>query len=941
MAIYSNKGNHRLRDVSKIIGITLISVFSVLLLNLLFNIIPFINKFFLGFFGLFSYAIFISLIVYGILLIKHKKISINKIDVVLFALWLFFFICILQVATSTQFLSTYGKYLADVYSHKYTAGGLLFGIFVYPLHYMTYTLASYIILSIALVVVTAIIIDRILTQKQIKKVTLSKTQVDEDEEEDIVFSNREEITENTKPKFDDDIFVTDDYDIKNDIVEKTVKEKDKDKARKILGLSSDMEEDDQQTTISDNQPFNFSTAQKRGINKTEYIQTPYNPFEESDNPSYNSNDRRRSFVVHDDDFEIEDSYTKIEEPKKKKEVSDSKRKALEFLQATKGKYKPMDEDIEEEKENFDIYDNNFSMEEYKGNREKYTSANTTNNINYFDLSSDDEDDDEDDMFSFDNIDAEEVDYKSYTAPQQRPYTMETKSEIVRPKTYVQVDINEVSRKSQKPKKLPKPSKYIAPDTSILRDYGNSANVDQARLEMKARKLEETLESFRIPAKITNIIVGPAFTRYELQMPPGISVNKINPLVDNIAMSLESYGNIRTEIPIPGKNAFGIEVPNEKITTVGLREVLESHNFQSAKNPLTYALGKDIGGECRISAIDDAPHMLIAGSTGSGKSVCLNAMLISLLFKTSPEDVRIILIDPKQVEFTLYNGVPHLLIPKVITAPDKALDAMCWCVDEMERRFSLFSQYMVRNIKEYNNLEEVRTRMQEKMPYIILVVDELADLMTNNKKEFEEKINKLAAKCRAAGIHLVLATQRPSVDVVTGTIKNNLPSRIAFAVSSFNDSRTILGEGGAENLLGKGDMLFALQGKPMSRIQGAFITNEEVNDVINFVKENNDAYFDDEIEDKMFNRNQGIGGFEAEPTAEMFDPLMKEALRNVIKSNNVSVSKLQRMFSIGFNRAGRMVDQMEAAGYVSAKDNKNNRVIFITQQEFEEKFGEDL
>lgn len=936
MAIYSNKGNHRFRDASKIIGIVLISVFSVLLLNLLFNVIPFLNKFFLGFFGLFSYALFTAMIVYGILLLNNKKITINRTDCILFALWLFVFICILQIATSSQYFSSYGKYLIDVYASKYTAGGLLFGIFVYPLQSLTYTLASYIILIIALVVVSAVLLDRIITQKQIKKVTLEKTQV-VDDEDDVVFSNKEDFIEKPQPKFDDDIFVDDDYAIKNDIVEKTVRDKDKDKARKILGLSAEYnDESEEGPEINEDQPFNFSTAQRSGMNKTQYIKTPYNPFENNDIES-DMGDRRRSFVVHDDDFDIEEQQQFTEQPRKKKEVSDSKKKALEFLQATKGQYKPMDEDKEE---TFDIYDKNFSMEDYKGNREKYDNANSSNNFNLFDLSDGDEDEEENEL-DFSSIDAEEVDYKSYSAPTQRPYTMETKSEIVRPKAYVQVDINEVSRKSQKPKRLPKPSKYNIPDTSILRDYGNSADVDKARLEMKGRTLEKTLESFRIPAKITNIIVGPAFTRYELQMPPGISVNKINPLVDNIAMSLESYGNIRTEIPIPGKNAFGIEVPNEKITTVGLREVLESDNFQLSKKPLTYALGKDIGGECRVSAIDDAPHMLIAGSTGSGKSVCLNAMLISLLFKTSPEDVRIILIDPKQVEFTLYNGVPHLLIPKVITAPDKALDAMCWCVDEMERRFSLFSQFMVRNIKEYNNLEEVKSRIQEKMPYIILVVDELADLMTNNKKEFEEKINKLAAKCRAAGIHLVLATQRPSVDVVTGTIKNNLPSRIAFAVSSFNDSRTILGEGGAENLLGKGDMLFALQGKPMSRIQGAFITNEEVNDVINWVKDNNEAYFDDEIEDKMFNRNQGLGGFEAEPTAEMFDPLMKEALRNVIKSNNVSVSKLQRMFSIGFNRAGRMVDQMEAAGYVSAKDNKNNRVIFITQQEFEEKFGEDL
>ncbi len=941
MAIYSSKQNKLKKEKIQKVGISLIVIFSVLLLNLLFGIIPFINSFFLGFFGLFSYALFLSMIVLGVLFLNKKRITTNKKDIVLYVLWLFFFMCILHLATSVGAGETYGEYLSSVYAKKYTAGGLFIGIFVYPLYSLTYALASYVLYAVVLTILTAIIIDRIITRRNIKNVTLSKTQVDD--HEDLLDPNYEEVVQNTpsKPKYDDNIFVDDDYEVKNDLVENSVRDKDKDKARKILGLATDDEDD---VVSTDETPstskFDFNTAQKLGMDKNDYIKTPYNPFD-----SISSGQNKRSIMVHDDEFDLEKE-SPVETKTTKPEMTEAKKKSLEFLKATIGEYSPLESDKKKE-EQYDIYDQNFSMEDYKGNKEKYNSSSPNFNFNLNtnfndDMVTDDSDSDEEiNELSFDDIDAKEVDYKAYTAPTTRPYTMENKVEIAKPKTYMQVDINEISRKAEKPKKLPKPSRYIAPDLSLLRDYNINNVVNREELEIKGERLEKTLEAFKIPAKITNITVGPAFTRYELQMPLGIPVSRINPIIDNVSMSLESFGNIRTEIPIPGKNAFGIEVPNPKITTVGLRDILASDNFQKAKNPLTYALGKDIGGECRVSAINDAPHLLIAGSTGSGKSVCLNAMLISLVYKTSPEDVRIILIDPKQVEFTLYNGLPHLLVPKVITAPDKALDALSWCVDEMERRFSLFSQFKVRDIKEYNNLEEVKSRIQEKMPYIIIIVDELADLMTNNKKEFEEKINKLAAKCRAAGIHLVLATQRPSVDVVTGTIKNNLPSRIAFAVSSFNDSRTILGEGGAENLLGKGDMLFALQGKPISRIQGAFITNEEVDDVISFVKENNEAYFDDEIEDKMFNRNNGGIGFDAEPTAEMFDPLMKEALRNVIRSNNVSASKLQRMFSIGFTRAGRIVDQMEAAGFISAKDSKNNRTIFITQQEFEEKFGEDL
>lgn len=937
MAIYSSNQNKLKKETIQKVGISLIVVFSVLFLNLLFGVIPFINSFFLGFFGLFSYPLLLSQIVLGVLFLCKKRITTTKKDIVLYVLWLFFFMSILHLATSTGLDDSYGNYLSAVYKHKYTAGGLLMGIFVYPLYSLTYALASYILYAVVLVVLTAVIIDRMITRRNLKNVTLSKAQVHQ--EEDVLDDNFEEVVQSTpqKPKFDDDIFVSDDYEVKNDLIEKTVRDKDKDKARKILGLS-DEDEQTSNAPVPQSNKFDFLTAQKMGMDKNQYVKTPYATLDDQTIDSKN----KPSIMVHDDEFDLEQNGVVDTKPAKP-EMTESRKRSLDFIKATIGEYNPLESDKKSPKQEFDIYDQNFSMEEYKGNKEKYNSLDTNFNLNTdFNAQYKEEPVEEIAELSFDDIDAKEVDYKSYSAPTTRPYTMQTKVEGVKPKTFMQqVDINEISKKVEKPKKIPKPMRYVAPDLSLLRDYNTNDTIDREALALKGEQLERTLEAFKIPAKITNITVGPAFTRYELQLPLGIPVSRVNQIIANISMSLETSGKIRTEIPIPGKNAFGIEVPNAKVTTVSLRDVLASDNFLKNKSPLTYALGKDIGGECRVSTINDATHMLIAGSTGSGKSVCLNAMLISLIYKSSPEDVRIILVDPKQVEFTLYNGLPHLLIPNVITAPDKALDALSWCVDEMERRFSLFSQFKVRDMKEYNNLEEVKSRLQEKMPYLIVVVDELADLMTNNKKEIEEKINKLAAKCRAAGIHLVLATQRPSVDVITGTIKNNLPSRIAFAVSSFNDSRTILGEGGAENLLGKGDMLFAIQGKPISRIQGAFITNEEVNDIVNFVKEHNEADFDEEIEEKMFNRNNGGIGFEAEPTAEMFDPLMKEALRNVIRSNNVSASKLQRIFAIGFTRAGRIVDQMEAAGFISAKDSKNNRTIFITQQEFEEKFGEDL
>ena len=302
----------------------------------------------------------------------------------------------------------------------------------------------------------------------------------------------------------------------------------------------------------------------------------------------------------------------------------------------------------------------------------------------------------------------------------------------------------------------------------------------------------------------------------------------------------------------------------------------------------------------------------------------------------------ILVDPKQVEFTLYNGMPHMLVPNVITSPEKAMQALDWVIAEMERRFSLFSQARVRNLDEYNNTEEVISELNEKLPYIVFIIDEIGDLMLNNKKEIEEKITKLTQKSRAAGIHLIVATQRPSVDVITGKIKANLNSRIAFAVASFADSKTILDQAGAEKLLGRGDMLYSPIDKPEpTRIQGAYVTNEEVEAVVEYVKEHNEADFDEEIEDAMFNKKQG--GFNAGGPAshQEFDPLLKDACRLIIKTGSVSTSKLQRAFGLGFPRAGKIVDQMEAAGFISAPDSKKLRTIFITQQEFEERFGEDL
>ena len=462
---------------------------------------------------------------------------------------------------------------------------------------------------------------------------------------------------------------------------------------------------------------------------------------------------------------------------------------------------------------------------------------------------------------------------------------------------------------------------------------------------KRTQLEESLEQFGIPAKVVNAVVGPAVTRYEIEMPAGVSVKKILSHTEDIAYNLAANGDIRIEAPIPGKSAVGIEVPNEKIATVGIRDMIVSPEFQNSKNPLTFVLGKDITGSVKLCNLAKMPHLLVAGSTGSGKSVCLNAVILSLIYKTSPDDVRLILIDPKQVEFSIYNGLPHLLVPNVITESDKALNSLTWAVDEMERRYTMFRNSRTKDIGEYNSSSDVLEGKVDKMPYIVIIIDEVADLFMTSKKEVEEKIARLAQKSRAAGIHLILATQRPSVDVITGTMKNNFPSRISFKLMSFADSKTILDQAGAEKLLGRGDMLYKPNDAPEPRrIQGCFVTTQEVGNIVDFVKEKNSEYdFDASVEDfiqnpqkqDVFSQNNGETSGEGGT-----DPLLPQAVKCVIENGQASISMLQRRLVIGYPRAARIVDQMQEKGFISPADGSKPRAVLITMEEYEELYGDD-
>ncbi len=474
--------------------------------------------------------------------------------------------------------------------------------------------------------------------------------------------------------------------------------------------------------------------------------------------------------------------------------------------------------------------------------------------------------------------------------------------------------------------------YKHPTIELLKLNANTKlnSTDKKELIENANKLEEILSNFGVDAKVTQVTKGPSVTRFELQPSPGVKVSKIVNLSDDIALGLAASG-IRIEAPIPGKAAVGIEVPNGKQTPVFLREVLENDEFINSKKKLAFALGKDISGKCVVGDLSKMPHTLIAGATGSGKSVCINSLIISLLYKYNPDEVKLLMVDPKVVELNVYNGIPHLLIP-VVTDPKKAAAALNWAVNEMTNRYKLFADCGVRNMESYNELFN-KGIIEQKIPYIVIIVDELADLMMVCPNDVEDYIGRLAQMARAAGMHLVIATQRPSVDVITGVIKANIPSRISFAVSSQIDSRTILDGAGAEKLLGKGDMLYYPVGesKPL-RVQGCFISEEEVEQVVSFIKsEQGDSNYEEDIIDHI-NSATDSKSSESGQNNDDVDELLNEVINAVIEYGQASTSFIQRKFRIGFNRASRIMDQLEERGIISEKDGSRPRQVLITRQQ---------
>lgn len=535
--------------------------------------------------------------------------------------------------------------------------------------------------------------------------------------------------------------------------------------------------------------------------------------------------------------------------------------------------------------------------------------------------------------------AEEAMVKPHVAENKKKNVKSDKDELAKEveKVSEQIAINDAENAIQQ-----KP--YVFPTVDLLKAPDRSKTGDsQAHLRETAAKLEQTLNVFGVNAKVNNISCGPAVTRFEITPELGVKVSKIVNLADDIKLNLAA-ADIRIEAPIPGKAAVGIEVPNSQSVAVSFRELVESEEFKNAKSKITFAVGKDIAGKVKVTDIAKMPHLLIAGATGSGKSVCINTIIMSILYKAKPDEVKLIMIDPKVVELSVYNGIPHLMIP-VVTDPKKAAGALNWAVSEMTDRYEKFANSGVREINGYNAMIDAMdgkdTEKPPKMPQIVIIVDELADLMMVASKDVEEAICRLAQLARAAGIHLIIATQRPSVNVITGLIKANMPSRIAFAVTSGVDSRTILDMNGAEKLLGKGDMLFDPQGVPKPlRVQGAFVSDKEVSDIVKFIIENNEnAQYSNDVAQKMESlsndtTNTTVTISDVENTDDGRDSYFAEAASIITDKERASIGMLQRYLKIGFNRAARIMDQLEEAGVVGPEEGTKPRKVLVTKEELD-------
>lgn len=975
MAIYklnSKKKKEGSSRKKKITGFTFIGVSSVVFLFMT-GIVPVLQRFLLGVFGVFGFPLCIIMFVIGLALVNNRRYVMPKKYTICLILSVFFVLCILQLAivgnnkvTVDDVTETmnFWKYMAKNYTcnNGWTAGGFLVGIFTTIVLYIATIWGSFIIYALALVLCIALLIDSLNYMRK-NQSTMGTVSVQIKDVEDK--TQKQPQIKSTEPKqleSGEEINVVLDGNLKEQ--EKLEKEKKPLTARQILGLDKKRNkayeyEDKVATKSVTGQKAEVKVEPEKPKSLKELILTP--PVIDIDeyfkNVGKNKNAPEKeeveknvqqmkqetdlvnpSQVVHDDEFKPDNTpFIKRSLPEVKSE--ELVEQADDILRSV----------IKEEKaENPEYYENVQIGPSENSNSERNLLDRLPDRDNSGSFERDRGRFDNENQSHEENGGRATFDRDRFTHLDRGPTNQEDKDA----RDAFSRDYDRISRvngslsREQQPiepeeEELP-PEPYVYEKPSL--DFITTKSVDLSTLSGEVAEkrvaLENALEMFGVPAKVQGVVVGPAVTRYELEMPQGVSVSKIKSHVDDIAYALAAEGAIRVEAPVPGKSVVGIEVPNASIATVSLRDILESNEFKQASSPLTFAIGKDITGRVVCANMQKLTHLLVAGSTGSGKSVCLNSIILSIIYKASPEDVKIVLIDPKRVEFSSYEALPHLVMPQIVCDTQKAINTLAWAVDEMERRFEILGNARVKNIDEFNQTNDVISGKIRKMPFIVIIVDELADLMMTGKKEVEEKVCRLAQKARAAGIHLILATQRPSVDVITGLIKSNFPSRISFSVTSAVDSMTILDRVGAEKLLGKGDMLYFPNGaKDPVRIQGCFIGTNEINNIVDFVRDNNEPRFDKSIEEKINNPNSGNGGGSGGANKNEFDPLLPQVLKACIDAKVASATMIRRRFAIGYPRAGRIIDQMEDAGYISSADGVKPRTVYITEEEFEQIFGD--
>lgn len=902
------KKEHKKRNTKQIVLVGCL-IFCVLsFVFLMFD--NFVQDFYLGLFGVFSYPLFATALVFLSALVMKKKYKLNKRYLTFLCLSLFFIVFILHlILTHNLPLKSYGNYLAKTYKLKTSGAGLVMSMISYPIIKMLTTVGAYVFSAIGLIISVGFLIDCIIVMRN-----------GEEERVDSKFNFTEFKTLNEDTN---DVSITFEHK-QEDLKKKIAKQKLGLEASESSIISSSMHIDN----IAEKMP------KSRPMSNKEYILTP----PEIVIPEYTKpKPVERPRVVKSDDVIVNDASefygnSKVIEGKSFEEISESKNETEQAVSTPSFNiFDAISEETAGDSEfNSDDLNRNVNSDEGIAQYE------VRENLSY------------EETTPSDDILSQTYPTKEYeTTPEVTPShiplasdvdSIETRSPRFETQNNMMTKtIVEEENKKGRPKKHHPP--YIRPTVDLLNYIDNVEVVTDEECQENIEKLEKVLDDFKIPAKVKAVQVGPAVTRYEIGMPTGVSVKKVQLHADDIAMVLASNGGIRIEAPIPGKNAVGIEVPNKNIASVSMREMIESVDYQKRVNPMSFVLGKDINGAIQFCNLDKMPHLLVAGSTGSGKSVCLNTMLISMLYKSSPEDVRLILIDPKTVEFSVYANLPHLLTPHIITTKEQAINALNWAIKEMEYRYSLLQQNEVVNIKDYNNLPIVKDGEVDKLPYIVIVIDELNDLMIDTKREMEERIMKLAQKSRAAGIHLVIATQRPSVDVITGTIKANLPSRIAFALTNFADSKTVLDMGGAEKLLGRGDMLFKPNDMPEPRrVQGAYISSQEVSAVVKFIKANNPSDYDEDTTNAITAEPQKESNNSSNNQHEAFDPILKDALRWFISANQASITMIQRRFGVGYARAARIIDQMEQNGFISPQDGSKPRQVLISLDEYNALFN---